>query len=284
MTSIATPHVIPYQGSKRKLSKQILAQVNLRNFDTLYEPFAGSAAVSIAASQYNLVNRHVISDKYEIIIDLFELIINQPDFLSDAYSVLWNKQLENPVEYFYQVREQFNEDKDPVKFLFLIARCVKNAIRFNSNGDFNQSPDKRRLGTKPAKMAKNIAEVSKLLAGKTTLFTGDFADIVSNATHKDLVYMDPPWQGTSTKKDTRYAHILELDKLLSEMEKMNSRGVPFLLSFDGVCGDKTYGQDLPKELNLKKIELHAGRSSQATLLGRDDKTIESLYVSPALSS
>ena len=33
---------------------------------------------------------------------------------------------------------------------------------------------------------------------------------------------------------------------------------------------------------MKKVELHAGRSSQATLLGRNDVTIESLYLSPAL--
>jgi len=39
---------------------------------------------------------------------------------------------------------------------------------------------------------------------------------------------------------------------------------------------------LPEHLNLIKIAIHAGRSSQATLLGRDDITIESLYLSPAL--
>jgi hypothetical protein len=32
-------------------------------------------------------------------------------------------------------------------------------------------------------------------------------------------------------------------------------------------------------LNLTRIELDAGRSSQSTLLGIDEKTIESLYLS-----
>jgi DNA adenine methylase len=35
-------------------------------------------------------------------------------------------------------------------------------------------------------------------------------------------------------------------------------------------------------LNLRLIELAAGRSSQATLLGRRAETYESLYLSPAL--
>ena len=34
---------------------------------------------------------------------------------------------------------------------------------------------------------------------------------------------------------------------------------------------------------LAHIEVHAGRSTQATLLGRDDDTYESLYLSPALA-
>jgi len=36
------------------------------------------------------------------------------------------------------------------------------------------------------------------------------------------------------------------------------------------------------QLNLHKIEINAGRSSQSTLLGKNAKTYESLYLSPAL--
>jgi DNA adenine methylase len=40
---------------------------------------------------------------------------------------------------------------------------------------------------------------------------------------------------------------------------------------------------LPERLRLHLVELDAGRSSQATLLGRDEVTVESLYLSPALA-
>jgi DNA adenine methylase len=36
-------------------------------------------------------------------------------------------------------------------------------------------------------------------------------------------------------------------------------------------------------LNLTLVEIEAGRSSQATLLGREEMTVESLYLSPALA-
>lgn len=55
------------------------------------------------------------------------------------------------------------------------------------------------------------------------------------------------------------------------------------MSYDGRTGNKTFGVRLPENLDLTLIELEAGRSSQATLLNRDDITVESLYLSPRLA-
>jgi DNA adenine methylase len=51
----------------------------------------------------------------------------------------------------------------------------------------------------------------------------------------------------------------------------------------GRLGEKTYGEGLPPELGLTRVELDGGRSAQATLLGRDERTVESLYLSPKLA-
>ena len=50
----------------------------------------------------------------------------------------------------------------------------------------------------------------------------------------------------------------------------------------GKTGEKSHGKLLPDFLSLKHLHIKAGRSSQATLLGNNDETIESLYLSPAL--
>lgn len=285
------PHVIPYQGSKRKLADAILQHVEGVDIDTFYEPFSGSGAITLAAAAKGVANKYVLNDKYAPIMDLWDLIINSPASAADRYEAVWEGQIPSsndvePISYSYdhfmEIRTLFNRDNDPAKFLYLLARCVKNAVRFNSNGEFNQSPDKRRKGTAPSKMRSNIFGASKVLQGKSSLFSEDFKTVTSKATNNDLIYMDPPWQGTSTKKDTRYAFILQIDELIGELEELNKRDVPYLLSFDGVCGDKSYGKDLPEHLRLRKTMLDAGRSSQAILLGREDKTLESLYLSPAL--
>src|SRR5207245_10418317 len=73
------------------------------------------------------------------------------------------------------------------------------------------------------------------------------------------------------------------DEVVGVVVTLNARDISYLVSYDGVTGDKVHGQQLPKHLNLHLVELEAGRSSQATLLGRNEVTIESLYLSPALT-
>ena len=73
------------------------------------------------------------------------------------------------------------------------------------------------------------------------------------------------------------------DDFVTALDQMNGRGLKYAISYDGRTGDKVYGEPLPAYLNLTLIELEAGRSTQATLLGRDEITVESLYLSPALA-
>lgn len=279
----SAPHVIPYQGSKRKLAEDILSYVDFP-VDKLYEPFVGSGAITLAAAANGKAKNFVVGDKLEPLAELWKLIISDPERLSEEYSKLWNEQLEDPATYFKKVRSDFNDTKSPSALLYLVARCVKNAVRFNNKGEFNQGPDNRRLGMKPEKVRREANLISKLLKDKITVIAGDFRTALAGATSNDLVYMDPPYQGTSGVKDQRYAYILQLDDLISALEDLNKREVPYILSFDGTCGDKVYGSELPESLGLKKVGLNAGRSSQATLLGREDITIESLYLSPALQN
>jgi DNA adenine methylase len=63
---------------------------------------------------------------------------------------------------------------------------------------------------------------------------------------------------------------------------MNEKDVSYIISYDGQTGGKTHGKLLPCRLSLKHLNIHAGRSSQATLLGYNHETVESLYLSPAL--
>lgn len=274
---------IPYQGSKRVLAPRI-CQLFPENVATLYEPFAGSAAMSIYAAYRGLADHFVIGDVYPALMKLWQLIIDEPDTLIAGYRSLWGQQFSVGLDHFNDVRARYNERNDPIALLYLVARCVKNAVRFNAKGHFTQSVDKRRTGVNPDRLAIAVLEVSRLLKGRVTLFTGDFEDCIAAAGGDDLVYMDPPYQGVAASADKRYAAQLPRDRLLGALSDLNARNVPFILSYDGRTGSKTYGDPLPDSIGADHIEIHAGRSSQATLNGHSHETVESIYVSRTLGA
>lgn len=281
MKLVNAPQPIPYQGSKRRLVPLILRYVPA---DTRahYEPFVGSGAVTIGAAISKSAQRFVVGDSLGPLVGIWQQILDRPLQLVDAYERIWGAQLAAPRGYYDAVRDEFNQTQDPARLLYLIARCVKNAVRYNADGKFNQSPDRRRLGMKPALLRARVVEVHQLLKDRTTAVCADYAQSLRQAEPVDLVYMDPPYMGVSGGRDARYHQGLDYERFVAELEHANLRGVSYIVSFDGRCGERTYGPGLPDVLRLHHIEVHAGRSSQATLNGRADETVESLYLSPAL--
>lgn len=275
------PQPIPYQGSKRVLAEAILQHFP-QSLNRLIEPFAGSGAFSIAVASNNRSNKFWLNDKNEPLIELLQLIINQPDYIIEKYTENWNNQLSDPKKYYSQIRDKFNETGKPEYLLYLLARCVKAAVRYNSKGQFNQSPDNRRLGRRPQSMALEIHTASALLKGKTQFSSKDYGKMIDDITEADFVYMDPPYQGTSGSRDQRYLSNVPVEEFICFIEKLVYKNIPFAISYDGTSGDKTYGIELPKKLGLQKVFLNAGISTQGTLNGKKVKTIESLYLSPKL--
>lgn len=278
---VNTPHPFPYQGSKRAIAKYILPYLPA-DTERLIEPFCGAGAVSIAAAAHGLADRFVLNDLNKPLADLWVEILQRPTALCDEYESHWYRQQHDTKSYFFKIRDEFNKTHQPQQLLYLLARIVKGSVRYSSDGNFNQSPDNRRFGMKPHAMRENIQSVSALLKSRTNILAIDFRDVVEMATTSDLVYMDPPYQGTSFTRDHRYLNGLSYDDFADALADMNKRRISYIVSYDGAMGGKSYGKRLPNNLCLQHLEIKAGRSSQATLLGRTAETVESLYLSPAL--
>lgn len=279
------PHPIPYQGSKRLLAPAILSFVPKDRFQRLIEPFSGSAAITLAAAKKGLFERYIISDLLKPLTEIWQGILARPAKLSASYRELWESQGQDWASgRFNEIRAEFNQDQDAAKLLFLLARCVKNAVRFSTRGQFNQSPDRRRRGMHPDTMEKEVHEAHRLLRGRCIIKCADFRDVLRTAERSDLIYMDPPYQGISEGRDRRYIRGVRRIEMIEVLEQLAARGIEYILSYDGHCGGKSYGDPLPSHLNAQRVLLKVGRSSQATLNGRDDVTVESVYLSPGLAS
>ena len=282
------PHLVQYQGSKRVIAPEII-KFFPDKIDRLVEPFSGTCAISILAATENKCDNFWINDINEPLIKMMEECVNFPERLVSEYLNIWEGQFQadqNNIDYFYKVREEFNcGKKDSARMLFLLARVVKGAVRYNVHGELNQSCDKRRYGTKPQIISNNALEISKLLKGKTYFTSEDYKKILALTKPGDLIYMDPPYQGTSNKensRDHRYIQGVDFEEFVAELAKLNNRGIDFIVSYDGMTGDKIIGKHLPKELNLNHIYINAGLSAQATLSGKKEITYESLYTSKNL--
>ena len=237
--------------------------------------------MTLYAAFHGLAGQFVLGDRLPALVELWRQIMYSPQHVANHYAALHAAQHDGGVGDYGLARSRFNAAGDPKDFLWLCARCVKNAVRFGSNGHFNQSPDLRRRGTDPLRMAKSIAAASQLLVNKAEFRHGDWLATLADATVGDLAYLDPPYAGTSHGADRRYVASLDRQELIAGLRALHKRGVTIVLSYDGRTGDKSYGAPLPADLGLRRVELDAGRSAQATLLGRSERTVESLYVSVA---
>lgn len=281
------PHLVQYQGSKRSLAPTI-AQYYPHAFNRFIEPFSGTGAMSIYTAAKGLCESFVLNDVNGQITNLLEKCINDPDALADEYQAIWSVQFqedENSVDYYYKMRDRFNELKDnpnPALTLFILARVAKGAVRYNQSGKMNQICDRRRQGTRPETIRKNAKEISSLLKDKTIIRNTDYTEILDMAVPGDLVYMDPPYQGVSNGLSSRYVQSLEFDNFVASLEELNRRNIDFIVSYDGENDDGKFGKDLPDHLNLQHILINAGRSAQGNLNGKQITTYESLYMSSNL--
>lgn len=253
----------------------------------LIEPFAGSAAVSVAARHYERAGNIYLSDVNGPLIELWRMIIDSPEVLLDEYARMWHAQqagaepLAAAKQYYLNKRREFNEQQNPAILLYLLARCVKAAVRYSKNGDFNQAADNRRLGARPAIVRSRILHASQLLRHAEAR-VHSYEDQLVDAPREALVYLDPPYQGTSDVPDHRYLTGLRRSAFADTLQRAIDNEVSFIVSYDVVREDRKYGEALPPELGLTHRHVAAGVSTQATLSGRREMTVESLYLSPAL--
>ena len=280
------PNIVQYQGSKRLLAPHILRHMPGR-FARFVEPFAGMASMTFAVAAEGRCGALWVNDLNAPLVDILRAAVQQPQQLLDEYRRVWEEQFTwrgGHIAHFNHVRARFNGgEQTAANMLYLLARCVKGAVRYAQDGTFNQSPDKRRHGTRPEKLAKNIAAIAALLHGKVAFSALDYREVLEQCKPGDIVYMDPPYQGVSGARDQRYLAGVDIDEFAAALDGLNRRGIDFLVSYDGARGSQSYGRELPVELGCRRVLLRAGLSTQALLLGKKEVTHEALYVSRNLA-
>jgi DNA adenine methylase len=270
--------VIKWTGSKRHQAEAIIKHIPDKEYEIYYEPFVGGGSML-----YRLLHSKIkfkgwiCSDKCEPLINLWLLIKQDPEYLTNYYKDTWTELQEKGQSVYYNVREDFNRQQKPEQLFFLTRTCTNGLIRFNTAGQFNTSFHITRPGIHPDTISGIINQWSKKLQEFDVQFLCcDYKEIKPN--ESDLVYLDPPYMGTSGM----YYGAIDHQALWDYLKGLKCT---YLLSYDGQSGgtDNTY--KVPTELYEKHVYINSGGSSFKRIVSREIAEVrDSLYIKYNISS
>lgn len=200
MTKLIIPP-IKCQGIKTKLVPFIMEHAACPENGLWIEPFMGSGVVA-----FNLAPRRaLLADKNEYIIAFYQGIQNGTittsvvrEFLEYHGSLLQ----QYGEAYYREMRDAFNENGNPLYFLFLNRSDFNGMIRFNRHGKFNvpfcQKPN-RFSKSYITKICNQVTRISQIMRGKDWQFVcAPWQESFLFATEADYIYLDPPYLGRDT--------------------------------------------------------------------------------------
>jgi DNA adenine methylase len=189
---------IKSQGIKTKLVGWIQSKVEEIEYDRWVEPFMGTGVVA-----FNIrPKKALLCDSNPHIIKFYNSLKSKEITSQIVKQYLiqeGEKLLKSDGEYYYEVRNRFNENGSSLDFLFLSRSCFNGMMRFNRKGGFNvpfcKKPNRfaQALVTKITNQVENISQIIE--NGDFEFKNQDFKETLNEIHSKDLVYSDPPYIG-----------------------------------------------------------------------------------------
>ena len=270
--------VIKWSGSKRSQVEELLTYFP-KEIDTYYEPFCGGASVLMGLLLSEIkCEKYICSDINKGLIDLWNMIKDNPLVVSETYSQLWHElndeddDKDRKRSYFNMVRERYNQYYNPTDFMFIMRTTTNGMPRYNAKGEFNNSFHITRNGINPKKLTKIIFEWSDILNKNNVQFVCcDYKMLKPK--QNDFVYLDPPYANTKGM----YYGSLDNKQLFDWLRKCESK---YIMSFDGISGDVDNTYSVPKDIYSEHKYILSGNSSFKRTIGKSNDSIvyESLYI------
>lgn len=189
---------IKCQGIKTKLIPLIKRLVDWSFDGTWIEPFMGSGVVGFNLMPHNAL----FADSNPHLINFYRTIAAGT---LDSLQVRCYLECEGKIlsergqDYYYEVRQRFNRDHDPLDFLFLNRSCFNGLIRFNRRSGFNVSFCQKPNRFSKAYITKIVNQVEFVYTcskrANWSFICQDFSETLDSVSETDFVYCDPPYIG-----------------------------------------------------------------------------------------
>jgi len=259
--------LIKWTGSKRPIAKKIVSYFP-KDIDCYYEPFLGGGSVFFELLKSDIsVKKFRLSDINGSLIDVFNLVKDNPDKLIRSYREKWEEFQRD--KYFYlEQRKIYNITGCPLCFYFLTRTCYNGTIRYNRRGDFNVSSHFGRPGMAPEKVEEVIISYSALMQNRDIEFIHETYDSLCDLSEGDVIYLDPPY--TNTK--ALYFGNIDIDRFLYWLGKLKCS---WFMNLNG-CNSTDNEEDV-KISYTGKESLSSGNSSFSRMKKKQVKVTEYFY-------
>jgi len=213
---------IKCQGIKTKLVPFIAQNVLWSGKGKWIEPFLGSGVVA-----FNIApERVLLSDTNKHIIDFYSEIQGgkiTPTIVRDYLERNGKMLSSRGDEFYYEMRDKFNEYGDPLDLLFLNRSCFNGVMRFNSKGRFNVPfghKNNRFSKSYITKIVNQVRCVSEIITRDWEFKAQDWRESLNNVKSDDFVYLDPPYIGRHTDYYNNWTEndAIELSKITQKIK------------------------------------------------------------------
>lgn len=264
--------VIKWTGSKGKVASSIATLFPQKISGRYFEPFVGGGAL---LPYKGLATIGLAGDIIPELIGIWNYIKTSPGVVASEYEVRWSSLQENGYPEYYKIRDSFNNNRDPLDLLFLTRTCVNGLVRFNKKGDFNNSLHHTRPGINPSEFRKICYQWSTYIQ-KVEFVVDDYRNTLHSTMNGDVVFLDPPYGGTKGRyQPTNF----DLSAFFNELDRLNSIGAKWILTFDGIAGSREYNTQVPRDLYQTFLPLPTGNSPFTKLMNAGiDAVVESVYL------
>lgn len=233
-----TPTPLRYPGGKAWLAHYVekFISFNKLEVDTLVEPFAGGAAVSITLLQKSIIEQAYISEIDPLIVAFWEATLNRTEELIEiVLSMSVDLETWHYMRGYLQEKSTTNLDvvELAAAFLFLNRTSYSGIIKAGPLGGKDQrSRYKINCRFNKPRIAKKIEAIGEL-KGRLNVIKSDGLELMekmaSSRFESIVFYVDPPYYGAGKDLYRHYftdkEHI-ELSVFLESVDK------PWLLSYD----------------------------------------------------
>jgi DNA adenine methylase len=218
--------IIRWAGSKRSLLPELRTRVP-EDVGTYIEPFAGSACLFFDVRP----RRAILSDLNLELINTYRAVRRNPEIVVQCF-----RRLRRGKNAYYRIRAidpmQLSDAEQAARFLYLNRFCFNGLFRTNLKGKFNvpYGPP-----TKPLRVFESdVLEASEILR-VAELTAEDFETTIDSVEKGDFVYLDPPYVLNERRVFHQYLPgsfmRSDLARLSTALEKIDTRGATFLLSY-----------------------------------------------------